>query len=206
MGLWGFLKVPTSKSMKIIIIGKGDYWQEAPYDGETWGVNNLILRRRVKRVFDLHKFEKGDDLQVSIKNEANRIGALYINLENYPIDEIKAFFKTDYFSNSIDYMIALAIYEKATSIDLYGVNMLAGDEWAYEKPGVDYWCGQAMGRGIEINNYSPISTIMRIEGGLLYGYLTNQEPNPKVEIEDRGIASIMKEVVYQQEQYKLAVV
>lgn len=162
--------------MKIIIIGKGKYWHLAPPNGETWGVNDLVLRRRVKRVFDMHKVGNWENpqLQIDVKDEADRIGAKHIDLENYPLNEIKAFFKTDYFSNSIDYMIALAIYEGATSIDLYGINMIVESEWAFEKPGVDYWCGQAMGRGIEINICSPISTIMKTKDGLLYGYLTRQ--------------------------------
>ena len=164
--------------MKIIIIGKGDYWQLAPFEGETWGVNDLILLRPFKRLFDLHAIGSWKDKQKQIdtRKKALRINTLY-TLDNYPLDELKKFFKTDYFSCSAAYMIALAIYEGATSIDLYGVNMVIAKEYAYQKPCVDYWCGQAMGRGIEVAVYGKTSTIMKTPAGLLYGYLTKQELN-----------------------------
>ena len=140
-------------------------------------MNDIILRRPVKRTFDMHRESFWGSNQIATREMVLKKGVAFFNLDNYPIDEIKEFFKTDYFSNSIDYMIALAIYEGATSIDLYGVNMTAATEWAYQKPGVDYWCGQAMGRGIEVNVYGMVSIIMKTCDGLLYGYLTKQETN-----------------------------
>ena len=162
--------------MKIIIIGKGHGWQLAPLRGEIWGVNDLILRRPVKRTFDMHILGSWKQLQIDTREKALQTGIL-TTLDNYPIDEIKEFFKTDYFSSSIDYMIALAIYEGATSIDMYGVNLEVEFEWKDQKPGADYWCGQAMGRGIEVNVYGKTSTIMKTRDGFLYGYLTKQETN-----------------------------
>jgi hypothetical protein len=166
---------------KVIIIGKGNGWQLAPYEGETWGATQLILRRPVKRVIDMNDYsndrwgaDETRDAEKAIKL-AEAMNVPYIDLKSYPIEEIKAFFKTDYFSNTIDYMIALAIYEGATSIDFYGVNMASSGEYSYQKPGVDYWCGQAMGRGIEINIYGETSTIMKTQDGLLYGYYTKQK-------------------------------
>jgi len=52
--------------------------------------------------------------------------------------------------------------------------MLSGSEYAYQKAGVEFWIGQAMGRGIKVINHSPISTILKTRDGLLYGYGTKQ--------------------------------
>jgi hypothetical protein len=163
------------------IIGKGKGWELAPYDIESWGATQLILRRDVDRVVDMNDYsnnrwgakEAKEAEQARVKAVELRIP--YVDLNNYPINLVKAFFETDYFSNTIDYMIALAIYEGYTELNLYGVNMARDSEYRYEKPGVDYWCGQAMGRGIKVCRHGELSTVMRTRDGKMYGYGTEQE-------------------------------
>lgn len=158
------------------VIGKGKGWELAPYDIESWGATQLIIKRNVNRVVDMNDYSNGDwgndqleEVRQS-KLKVDELGIPYIGLDNYPIHLVTEFFETDYFSNTIDYMIALAIYEGYTSLDLYGVNMALESEYYYEKPGVDYWCGQAMGRGIRVTCHGDLSTIMRTRNGLMYGY------------------------------------
>ncbi len=55
-----------------------------------------------------------------------------------------------YFTNTIAYMMALAIMEGFERIELYGVEMAAGTEYAYQKACLEYFIGMAQGRGIEI--------------------------------------------------------
>ena len=38
----------------VAIVGKGEGWREAPDGGEVWGVNDVVLRRDVALVFDMH--------------------------------------------------------------------------------------------------------------------------------------------------------
>jgi hypothetical protein len=158
------------------IIGKGKGWELAPYDVESWGATQLILRRNVDRVVDMNDYSNNrwganeTKEAEAARAKAKELNIPYIDLSNYPINLVIAFFETDYFSNTIDYMIALAVYEGYTELDLYGVNMARESEYYYEKPGVDYWCGQAMGRGIKVRRYGELSTVMRTNDGKLYGY------------------------------------
>ena len=163
---------------KIAIIGKVKGWELAPLDENSWGATQLILRRHVSRVVDMNDYS--DDRwgeQETADAEKSRVfareyGVPYIDLKSYPFEDIKAFFKTDYFTNTIDYMIALAIYEGYKEIDLYGINMSQKTEYEYQKSSVDYWCGQAMGRGIKVTVHGERSMIMKSPDNLIYGYYT----------------------------------
>jgi hypothetical protein len=61
-----------------------------------------------------------------------------------------------YFTNSISYMIALAIYEKYEEIGIYGVDMATGGfdtpngEYAHQRPSCEYYIGIAVGRNIKV--------------------------------------------------------
>ena len=55
-----------------------------------------------------------------------------------------------YLSSSIAYEIALAIYEGFEEIHLYGVDLNTESEYAWQKPGVEYLLGVAVGRGIKV--------------------------------------------------------
>jgi len=166
--------------MKVNIIGRGTGWEDAPRNELSWGITLINLKRDVDLVIDMNVYEDGR------WGEIERLGAIqsrekaklnnvpYIDLKTYPIDTIIKIFKTDYFSNTVDYALALAIYKGFTEIGLYGINMLSGSEYAYQKAGVEFWIGQAMGRGIKVINHSPISTILKTRDGLLYGYGTKQ--------------------------------
>ena len=69
----------------------------------------------------------------------------------YPIDDIISYFGTDFFGNSLDYMIALAIYRGYDIIHTFGLNMSQGSKYIYEKPSTTFWLGVALGAGIELN-------------------------------------------------------
>ena len=75
-------------------------------------------------------------------------------LDEYPIDAVVKYFGVDFFNNSIAYMIALAIYQGATSIDMHGCHITPepGDTEPIAKNhyGIEYWIGQAHGRGIDV--------------------------------------------------------
>jgi len=65
-----------------------------------------------------------------------------------------------YFTNSISYMIALAIYSGYKTIAVYGVDMATGNWWEnmgnnnaeyyFQRPSCEYYLGIAVGRGIKI--------------------------------------------------------
>ncbi len=169
------------KERRISIIGQGKGWEKAPYARESWGSTNILLKRHVSRVIDMNdysedrwgKFETEDNKKVMEMCKSE--GIPYIGLHNYPLKEVIQALKTDYFTNTIDYMIALAIYEHIHAIHFYGVNMALKSEYEWEMPGVNYWCGRAMGAGIELKVFGKSSTIMRCPDDKLYGYDTPQE-------------------------------
>jgi hypothetical protein len=88
--------------------------------------------------------------------------------EKYPLQEVLSEFKTRYFTNTISYMIALAIYYKVKKLSIYGCDLSFGAPYAQENRGIEYWIGRALERGIEV--YTPPSAhILRTCYGNLYG-------------------------------------
>ena len=80
----------------------------------------------------------------------------------YPLTEMLQFWEqrgltgARYFTNSISYMIAFALYEGVISgqqwerIDIYGVDMAIGDEYIAQRPSCEYWIGIAEGMGVKV--------------------------------------------------------
>ncbi len=68
----------------------------------------------------------------------------------YPLDEMTDKFG-DYWTNSISYMIALAIAEGFKEIGLYGVNMAMDSEYQSQRPSCEYFIGWARGAGIKVH-------------------------------------------------------
>jgi len=118
------------------------------------------------------------------------------NIVAYPYKEIVDTFRTDYFSNTIDYMLAYAIWEGYTHIDLYGINMAIGSEMEWEKPGCDFWTGMALGRGIRVNIKSHVSTLMKPGRGVIYGYETKPSFAEESNVDVQALKfSVMERVV-----------
>jgi len=178
--------------MRVNIIGSAPGWQDAPVnDGYVWGVNNTHLLRDVDRIVDVHvsrlnitelkdryHFEKllEKDIEAYLHSEVEDMP----NVKRYPIEEIKEYFDTDYFGSGIDYLIALAIFEGATDIHIYGVMMAGGGEYAHQKPSVEFWIGvvkgmRAAGKDINIEIHGDRTSILRTYNGLMYGYQTPQK-------------------------------
>jgi hypothetical protein len=167
--------------MKVTIVGKGHGCADAPLEGVTWGVCQCLRRRIFTMIIDMNNYSLWGKSEATADKlsrlAAKKNGVPYCDLTNYPLQEIITYFGVDYFTNTIDYALALAIYKGFTEIDLYGVNMAFGSEYEYEKPGVEFWIGQAMGRGIKVNVFGDKSTILKSRDGLLYGYGTKQKGN-----------------------------
>jgi hypothetical protein len=155
------------------IIGKGHTWTQAPLDGENWGLTQLYLRRPVDLVIDMNVYgdgrwglgEKQEADKTRKKAAENNVPC--IDLENYPIREVMELFDTDYFSSTVDYAIALALYRGHTEINLYGITMC--DEYSKLINGCNFWCGVAKGRGVKIKVHGE-TTIMKTIDKKVYGY------------------------------------
>jgi len=92
----------------------------------------------------------------------------------FPLEKCVEVFGYPYFTNTICYMIAFAIMSGAREIQLFGINQVGGQEYAEERGGVEYWIGQALGRGISVTVNGDKSQVMKYKGkgrnSLLYGY------------------------------------
>lgn len=161
------------------IIGKGSTWVEAPLDGYSIGLTQLLLRRPVDLVIDMNVYSDGRWGEQERK-EAERVrercdkeGIQFIGLENYPLNEVCIQFDTDYFSSTVDYAIALALYREFKEINLYGCTMTIAD-YSTLKCGCDFWCGYAKGKGAKLKVHGE-TTIMKTTNGLIYGYDKPQE-------------------------------
>jgi len=76
-----------------------------------------------------------------------------------------------YFSSTIDYAIALAIYQGYDRIELHGIEMSSNTEYAYQRVGVAFWEGIALGVGAIVVHYGGEAIFDRP----LYGYEGNLE-------------------------------
>ncbi len=170
--------------MKVVIVGKGRGWDKAPPCGngyEVWGITQLNLRRSVDLVIDMNDYSENrwgpeETFEATrSRNKATHGGIPYFDLRTYPLKEIVKKFGSDYFSGTVDFAIALAIYRGATEIELYGVTLEDKSEYAYQKPGVEYWCGYARGKGIKVTSFGDHTTLFKTKDGMIYGFGFKQE-------------------------------
>jgi hypothetical protein len=87
--------------------------------------------------------------------------------------------ESDYFyaTNSIVWMILLGIDMGYEQIDLYGVHLECDQEWAFERPCVEFWMGFAAGRGIKID-VAKAADVCR--GSHMYGYAEVEVQRKKI--------------------------
>lgn len=85
----------------------------------------------------------------------------------FPKDELVKEFGKDFFTSSFAWMMAFAIYQGASEIGLFGIDMASRDEYILQRPGFYFFRYEAERRGIKV--YAPNeSDIMQSPG--LYGY------------------------------------
>ncbi len=99
----------------------------------------------------------------------------------YPADQVMARCSlpnrpVDIFTSSVAYMLGLAIAQGADEIGLWGVDMMADDEYAYQRPATEYLIGLAVGAGIKIT-IPDQSALCR--HNFVYGDLPSIDPFPK---------------------------
>lgn len=91
----------------------------------------------------------------------------------YPLERVTEYFGgRKYFTSSPAYEVALAIMLGFTEIHVYGIDLIVGEEYDYQKACMEYWLGQCEGRGIRL--VLPPETAL-LKSTHLYGYVT--QPN-----------------------------
>lgn len=173
----------------ITILGSGPEWQKYPQDVETWTVGKMLMLKdppkRVDRIFsldaidDMKIIKRGVFSREAFIGEINRRAVPYYSsvLEpeiplsaEYPLKDVVGRFKVPYFSNTISYMIALALFEGVRTLNLYGVAQMGAHEYVTERGCVEFWLGMALGKGVSVNIETP-SLVMRNNSEYPYGYM-----------------------------------
>lgn len=160
-----------NKKRKVSIVGFAPSTRDkAPYndpDWEIWVLNeyHTILPAggvtNITKWFDIHQREtvinSSRDKNYIDKLKASTIPILmckhYDDIPmsvEYPLDDIIKTLQTDYFTNSISYMVAYALYEGVDELAVYGVDMAQDEEYAKERPSVEYFIGYARAKGIPV--------------------------------------------------------
>jgi hypothetical protein len=178
-----------SMSKHVYILGGGDSGNqlETPEPGaEIWGNNNCFEHFSVKwtRWFEIHPFNlrdgtwlrKGQETFRSLKinDYIARIDALSVPVYSQTpspfknalsLPDLSSF--RPFFTNSISYMVAVALLEKFTHLHLYGIDMASSGEYRDQKASLTYFLGLAEGRGVKIDiaKGSPI-----LETDVQYGF------------------------------------
>lgn len=168
-GGWGPIAAQgeTKPPRKVAIVGSSNTSRHlAPYDDFSWDIWTLndmhTIAKRFDRHFELHSqriIEKDkDDLAGEIEWLKSNITVPVYMAEpadwvpmavQYPTETIVKEFGS-YFTNSISWMIALAIYEGVDELGIWGVDMAHGTEYAAQRPSCEYMIGIARGRGIPV--------------------------------------------------------
>ena len=114
-----------------------------------------------------------------------KIGKHVMIAKRYPYHAVSNFFNSEYFTDTITYMIAYALWKyselaisprgvvrpelkEPLSLRFFGVDMSTTREYSQSKGGVEHWIGIARGMGCEIE-ISKGSTILANPMGVPYG-------------------------------------
>lgn len=168
------------KRKKVCIVGYAENsrhlaWWNDP-DCEIWGVNQLYrFIPRADRWFQIHtdwhdskKWAAGTDLRQwltdsPIPTYMTAVDSTIPNSVAYPIDWVKqqlglqvflggqVVADHDYFTSTIAFMLALAIAEGFEEIGIYGIDLIIGREYFFEKACAEFYLGIAHARGIAVH-------------------------------------------------------
>jgi len=129
--------------------------------------------------YDIPKIMSYSNLVCVFPVVYKRFADIGLKIEIFPMREILRMFPTMFYSNTIAYEIAYALYKGFDKIYFYGIDMMTNETYVQEKGGVEYWMGVALGMSVERvrRGESPIEIINtpgsatgKTWNGLMYGY------------------------------------
>lgn len=136
-------------------------------DTEVWCVNSAFMKQNMEGSRKADRVYHMDDLRPAGEDFIGYVNAVksmrffgYRQWEQipkgeaYPYDDVVTFFggKLNYFTSTVSYMIAHAVFEGAKKITLCGMYWPHdSSEYILAIPCINMWCGIAMGLGITVN-------------------------------------------------------
>lgn len=199
---------------------------------EIWGLNDLYKHiPRYDRWFQLHtaneverrhfeSVESRDNWETHLECLKQMTCPVYLQEYHpeiphsikYPLEDILAHFgrcfvepdHAAYFTNSVSYMIALAIYEGFEELHIYGVDMATSfidNEYSHQRPSCEFWLGMAAGRGMKL--HIPKETDL-LKTRFLYGYEDEKKHTfeTKIQTLQSDIAKKKAQAITQQRQWR----
>ena len=86
----------------------------------------------------------------------------------YPFESMATEFYRGYMTNTVSYMVALALMEGVTHLGVFGCHYDTGSEYGPQRGSCEYWLGVAEGRGVQV--CIPPGCDLLNRPSLLYGY------------------------------------
>ena len=172
---------------KVALLGGAKSLRYAPWHDLTWELwAHMSCRRECERepdaYFDLHPPDlwrnpekKFWDKKYLTWLAANRV-PIYMQEQypeapaslRYPFETMITEFPRGYMTNTLAYMVALALMQGATHIGVFGCHYDAWSEYGPQRGSAEYWLGVAEGRGVHI--LIPPTCDLLNRPSLLYGY------------------------------------
>lgn len=177
--------VREQRGQRIAMLGFGKSVRECPWQDETWslwGMNGFwraaekdfgitAAEERYTAWFDMHTEEYtreygkqagfGDaqdkwlcrmhPFPVYMLGRSDR----YPSVWAYPIEEVVALVLRDYFTSTVAYMLAMALYrvrrgERISEVGLFGVDLVHDEEYGSQRPCAEYWVGRLEDAGVKV--------------------------------------------------------
>lgn len=146
---------------KVAIVGFTPTRTQAPFADkgfEIWALNALYKYPdvpRASRWFDLHALDIIPDERYAAY--ASMPCPVYLqevtpkvpNSVQFPAQALRERFG-GYWTNSISWMVGLALLEGFTEIHIYGVDMAQDTEYRHQRPNLEYFIGLARGMGVKV--------------------------------------------------------
>lgn len=170
-----------------------------PYDDPTWGITALNQLYRFSKRVDLHyEIHERAVFEADMVRDTDYVGwlracpipimmlDLYPDIPNgvrYPVEEINAWIgpsARDYLTSTPAYMAAYVVWSKAmginphlTEIGVWGIDLIVGEEYDYQKPCMEFWLGVARGAGMALTIHEKSSLLKTLQRyGLSSGHVT----------------------------------
>jgi hypothetical protein len=186
--------------VKIAILGSAESTRDlAPFDNPEWTIWGLAWRfydhPRMDAVFEVHdeyqwsRYTKTELYSAWLKDpkdaEGNKVDvyllpqvqARYKKCIAYPTEAAIDLMGRNYFTSSFSYMLALALLKEPEEIAIYGVDLVVGEEYEYQRPAAEFLLGMARAKGIKIT-IPPSSSLLK--SSFVYGIDELPEENPVI--------------------------
>ena len=142
----------------VIICGMIGPYRHPKNGAEIWGVNKTYLHQ--PNIDRLYFMDPIDLMEANFIESVNNLGCdIFARREHpelpkcqrYPFEEIVKNLGLSYFTSTMTYMIAHALYEGVDKLIMHRLHCYPeSSEYFHQKAALDFWCGYAMGRGVQL--------------------------------------------------------